>query len=41
MRQANWYGSLPDVEHRLKVLQQQRDDARARLDAALREPVTA
>jgi hypothetical protein len=41
VRATNWYGALPDVEHRLKVLQQQRDDAQSRLDAALREPVTA
>jgi hypothetical protein len=39
VRQANWNGSLPHVEQRLKGLQAQRDDARYRLDAALREPV--
>jgi hypothetical protein len=36
-----WFGSMPEVERRLKALEQQRDDAQARLDEALREPVTA
>jgi hypothetical protein len=35
-----WFGSLPEVEHRLKGLQAQRDDAQRRLDAALRKPTT-
>jgi hypothetical protein len=33
-----WLGSLPEVERRLKDLHAQQDDARARLDAVLREP---
>lgn len=32
-----WFGSLPEVEQRLKELTKQRDDARTRLDAALRD----
>jgi hypothetical protein len=35
------YGSLPAVEQRLAELQKLRDEAQARLDAALRDPVTA
>jgi len=32
-----WLGSMPRVEERLKELRRQRDDAQARLDAALRD----
>ena len=36
-----YYGSLPVVEERIKELTKLRDDAQYRLDAALRDPVTA
>ena len=36
-----WFGSLPDVERRLRDLQAQRDVAQAQLDAAMREPEPA
>ena len=37
----SFYGSLPAVEERIKALTAARDDARYRLDAALRDPEPA
>lgn len=36
-----WFGSLPEVERRVKGLLEQRDAAQAPLEAALHEPVVA
>jgi hypothetical protein len=36
-----WLGSVPEVEHRLREMHAKRNDARSRLEAALRDPEPA